>query len=55
MSSILMLRQLGETEAAARIERALFAVFEEGKHITRDLGGKANTAEFVKAVIGAMG
>lgn len=54
MSSVLMLRQLGETEAANRIERALFSVFEEGKYLTRDLGGSANTAEFVKAVIGAL-
>ena len=55
MSSVLMLRQLGESAAADRIESALFAVFEEGKHVTRDLGGQAGTAEFVKAVIGAMG
>ncbi|MCX6368619.1 MAG: isocitrate dehydrogenase (NAD(+)) [Armatimonadetes bacterium] len=54
MSSVLMLRQLGESAAADRIESALFAVFEEGKHVTRDLGGQAGTAEFVKAVIGAM-
>jgi isocitrate dehydrogenase (NAD+) len=54
MSSVLMLRQLGESAAADRIENALFAVFEEGKHVTRDLGGQAGTAEFVKAVIGAM-
>ena len=53
MSSILMLRQWEEIEAANRIENALFTVFEEGKHVTRDIGGTANTAEFVKAVIGA--
>jgi isocitrate dehydrogenase (NAD+) len=53
MSSVLMLRQLGEIAAADRIEKALFAVFEEGKHVTKDLGGSAGTAEFVKAVIGA--
>jgi isocitrate dehydrogenase (NAD+) len=52
MSGILMLRNFGEIEAANRIETALFKVFEEGKHVTRDLGGTANTAEFVKAVIG---
>ena len=55
MSAILMLRQLGETAAANRIESALFAVFSEGKHFTRDLGGTANTREFVAAVIEAMG
>ena len=54
MSGIMMLRALGETEAGARAENALFAVFTEGKYFTRDLGGTATTAEFVKAVIGAM-
>jgi len=55
MSAILMLRQLGETDTASRVENALFTVFREHKHITRDLGGTATTAEFVQAVIGAMG
>ncbi len=54
MSGILMLRALGETEAAVRTETALFKVFTDGKHFTRDLGGTAGTAEFVEAVIGAM-
>ena len=54
MSAIMMLRQLNETDAATRVESALFRVFEEHKHITRDLGGTASTQEFVDAVIGAM-
>ena len=54
MSAIMMLRQLNETDAATRVESALFRVFEEHKHITRDLGGTAGTQEFVDAVIGAM-
>jgi isocitrate dehydrogenase (NAD+) len=54
MSGIMMLRQLGETDAAARVENALLKVFREHKHITRDLGGTATTQEFVQAVIGAM-
>ena len=54
MSAIMMLRALGETEAAARTENALYHVFTEGKYFTRDLGGTATTAEFVAAVIGAM-
>jgi isocitrate dehydrogenase (NAD+) len=53
-SSVMMLRNLGETAAADRVENAVFSVFKEHKYITRDLGGKATTAEFVKAVIGAM-
>jgi isocitrate dehydrogenase (NAD+) len=55
MSSLLMLRNFGENAAADRVEKAVFAVFAEHKHITRDLGGKAGTKEFVKAVIDAMG
>jgi isocitrate dehydrogenase (NAD+) len=55
LSSVMMLRDLGETAAAERVEKAVFAVFSEGRHVTRDLGGKANTQEFVQAVIGAMG
>lgn len=54
MSGIMMLRALGETVAANRVEKALYAVFTGGKHFTRDLGGTAGTADFVKAVIGAM-
>jgi isocitrate dehydrogenase (NAD+) len=54
MSGIMMLRHLGETEVASRVENALLTVFREHKHITRDLGGTATTTEFVQAVIGAM-
>ena len=53
MSAIMMLRHLGETGAAARIEEALHRVYREGKSLTRDVGGKASTAEFTGAVIGA--
>ncbi|MEQ8211332.1 MAG: isocitrate/isopropylmalate dehydrogenase family protein [Lacipirellulaceae bacterium] len=51
LSGVLMLRYLGEKEAAERIEKAVAAVILEGKAITGDLGGKANTAEYVAAVI----
>ena len=33
-----------------RFENALFAVFEEGKSITKDLGGNAKTNEFARAI-----
>src|SRR6202045_135203 len=42
MSSILMLDHLGERSAARRIEAALEKVYREGKHATRDLGGRAH-------------
>jgi isocitrate dehydrogenase (NAD+) len=45
---------MGERDAAARIENALFAVFKEGKVRTRDIGGTAKTAEFADAIIQKM-
>lgn len=37
LSGMLMLRHLGETAAADRLEQALAAVIAEGKHVTYDL------------------
>jgi isocitrate dehydrogenase (NAD+) len=51
MSGIMMLRYIDETDAALNIEQALLTVYKEGKHVTRDVGGKATTAEFTGAVI----
>jgi isocitrate dehydrogenase (NAD+) len=53
-SGILMLRYIGEREAADRIESAMLAVFEEGKVRTKDIGGTAKTAEFADAIIQKM-
>jgi isocitrate dehydrogenase (NAD+) len=53
-SGILMLRYIGEREAADRVEKAMLAVFEEGKVRTRDIGGTAKTAEFADAIIQKM-
>jgi isocitrate dehydrogenase (NAD+) len=53
-SGILMLRHLGEQEAANKVKYAVHSVYREGKHITRDMGGKASTSEFADAVIEAM-
>src|SRR5467141_2470236 len=54
MSGIMMLDHLGERPAARRIEAALEHLYREGKHATRDLGGKATTQEFTDAVIAAL-
>lgn len=51
MSGILMLKHIGEREAADKIEKAMLEVFAEGKTITKDLGGTAKTAEFANAII----
>ena len=53
-SGILMLRHLGEREAADKIESAMLKTFAEGKVRTRDIGGTAKTAEFADAIIQKM-
>jgi len=46
-----MLNRMGFTAHEDNIRQALFRVFEEGKHLTGDVGGKATTTDFVKAII----
>ena len=53
-SSLLMLRHLGEAEAAWRIRTALEKVYRQREKLTRDVGGKAGTSEFANSVIEAM-
>jgi isocitrate dehydrogenase (NAD+) len=50
LSSALMLRHLGETVAADRVESAVRGVIAEGRITTHDLGGSAGTREFAAAV-----
>jgi isocitrate dehydrogenase (NAD+) len=52
-SGLLMLRHLGERDAAQTIEAAMLKVFTEGNVRTRDIGGQAGTMEFAEAIIGA--
>jgi isocitrate dehydrogenase (NAD+) len=54
MSAIMMLDYLEENEIARRTENALHLVYREGRSLTGDVGGKATTAEFTDAVIGAL-
>lgn len=54
MSGLLMLRHLGEQDAADRAEKAMLAVLAEGKVLTKDLGGNAKTDEFANAIIEKM-
>jgi isocitrate dehydrogenase (NAD+) len=51
MSGILMLRHIGEMEAADRVEKAMMDVFAEGSVRTKDLGGTAKTSEFATAIV----
>jgi isocitrate dehydrogenase (NAD+) len=50
-SGILMLRYLGELQAADRVQKALEGVLTQGKARTRDLGGTATTEQFADAII----
>jgi isocitrate dehydrogenase (NAD+) len=55
LSGALMLRHLGHTDAAARVEGAIRAVIAEGRTTTSDLGGTAGTSQFADAVIDRLG
>jgi len=50
LSGALMLRHLGETDAAAAVEEAVRSVIAAGETVTYDLGGSAGTREFGEAV-----
>ena len=50
LSGALMLRHLGETDAADAVESATRAVIAEGTTVTYDLGGSAGTSDFAEAV-----
>jgi isocitrate dehydrogenase (NAD+) len=60
LSGMLMLRHLGEAEAADRLEGALAAVIEEGKSVTydmkpsRDDPSAVGTSDVADAVIAKM-
>jgi isocitrate dehydrogenase (NAD+) len=50
LSAAMMLEHLGEMGAAGRVRQAVSAVLEEGKTLTRDLGGTAGTTEITEAI-----
>jgi isocitrate dehydrogenase (NAD+) len=50
LSSALMLRHLGETSAAERVEAAVTETIGDGRVLPRDLGGEAGTQAFAAAV-----
>jgi isocitrate dehydrogenase (NAD+) len=53
-SALLMLRHLGEYDAALKIRGALENVYRTREKLTRDVGGKAGTSEFADFIIEAM-
>jgi isocitrate dehydrogenase (NAD+) len=54
LSAVLMLRHLGETDAATRVKAAIDRVLSAGVVRTRDLGGTATTTEFTHALCRAL-
>jgi isocitrate dehydrogenase (NAD+) len=60
LSGVLMLRHLGETAAADRVERAVAAVIAEGKHVTYDMKPDrtdptaVGTKEMAEAIVARM-
>src|SRR5580700_1388157 len=53
-SALLMLRHLGEYEAAIKIRNAIDEVYRHRSKPTRDVGGTAGTSEFADTIIQAM-
>ncbi|ORX35075.1 hypothetical protein BD324DRAFT_609780 [Kockovaella imperatae] len=51
LSSLMMLRHMNLHSHADTIEKAALSTIAEGKHITRDLGGKAGTKEYTDAIL----
>jgi len=52
--SLLMLRHLGEFDAALKIRNALEKVYRTREKLTRDVGGQAGTSQFADSIIDAM-
>jgi isocitrate dehydrogenase (NAD+) len=55
LSANMLLEHVGEWAIAARIERAVWKVLEEGETLTGDLGGSASTEQFTDAVVAKLG
>jgi isocitrate dehydrogenase (NAD+) len=51
LSGCLMMDYIGERKVADRVRHAALDVLTEGKHLTGDLGGSANTETFTNAII----
>ena len=55
LSSVMMLRHLGEGAAADRIARAVERALAEPANRTRDLGGPANLDDITRAIVSNLG
>jgi isocitrate dehydrogenase (NAD+) len=50
-SAVLMLAHIGEREASQKLQKAIHAVYAEGKSLTGDVGGSASTFQFTEAIL----
>ena len=53
-SGVMLLRHVGQTKPADRIDRAVDRLLREGRHLTGDLGGKATTTQLTDRLIALM-
>ena len=52
MSAIMMLNHMGLSQFAININTAILKTLKDRQFVTGDLGGKASTTDYTKAVIG---
>jgi isocitrate/isopropylmalate dehydrogenase len=50
LAGAMLLEHLGYKKEAARLEAAVYKVYQDGKYLTRDQGGSASTTQFCEAV-----
>jgi isocitrate dehydrogenase (NAD+) len=50
-SAVMLLEHIGQRQAAERIEQAVVKTLQDGKGLTRDLGGEGNTETITAALI----
>jgi isocitrate dehydrogenase (NAD+) len=55
LSAKMMLDYLGMENQGKDLERAVATVYQEGRYLTRDQGGRATTKEFADAVSRRLG
>lgn len=53
-SGVMLLEHCGQADAAARLMRAIERVTADGTHLSRDLGGTADTREVTDAILDAV-
>lgn len=51
LSAIMMLRYIGESDSADKLDNAVLKLLEDGEILTGDLGGSSNTQEVTQAII----